>query len=60
MKLQHAIVKFNGGRGAILCNNCHTILMVDIHPYEVEDRTYYCIEVGRPCCKAYWNAKEVT
>jgi hypothetical protein len=34
-----AIVKFNGGRGALLCNKCHIVIAQGLdHP----DRTHFC------------------
>ena len=30
------IIKFNGGRGALLCEHCKIIVMDDLHQYERE------------------------
>ncbi len=37
-----AMVKFNGGRGALLCNVCNTIIRKDFDPVTIEDREHYC------------------
>ena len=34
-----ALVKFNGGRGALLCNSCRTIIA---YGFDHEDRLHYC------------------
>lgn len=34
-----AIVKFNGGRGALLCNGCHTILDTG---FNHQDQEHFC------------------
>ena len=39
---KHAIVKFNGGRGALLCNKCNHIIREDFDPMTIEDREYIC------------------
>ena len=41
---QIALIKFNGGVGALLCNRCHTILATG---FDYEDREHFCI-----ACKA--------
>lgn len=39
MDYKKAIVKFNGGRGALLCNSCRVILCYGLdHP----DKEYLC------------------
>lgn len=40
---KRAIVKFNSGRGALLCNRCNIILKVG---FDHEDREHYCEEVS--------------
>jgi hypothetical protein len=40
-KYQRAIVKFNGGRGALLCNRCRIIIATG---YEHADVEHYCDE----------------
>lgn len=40
---KYALVKFNGGRGALLCNKCSVILRQDFDPMDIEDRQYLCI-----------------
>jgi len=39
---KHAQVKFNGGRGALLCNKCSTIIKEDFDPKTIEDKEHYC------------------
>lgn len=36
---KHAIVKFNGGTGALLCNGCRVILAYGLRHKDVE---HYC------------------
>ena len=36
---KHAIVKFNGGNGALCCNKCGTIIATG---FAHEDREHYC------------------
>ena len=36
---KHAIVKFNAGKGALLCNGCKTVIATG---FEHEDREHYC------------------
>lgn len=43
-----AIIKFNGGRGALLCNRCNVIIKSDFDPTTIEDKYYYC---GGDHCK---------
>lgn len=38
-KYRHAIVKFNGGRGALLCNQCSVIIDYGFNHKDVE---HYC------------------
>jgi len=38
-KYRHAIVKFNGGRGALLCNQCSVIIDYGFKHKDVE---HYC------------------
>jgi formamidopyrimidine-DNA glycosylase len=38
-KYKHAIVKFNGGRGALLCNQCSVIIDYGFKHKDVE---HYC------------------
>jgi len=40
---KYAVVKFNGGRGALLCNKCHTIIKQDFDPVDIKDREYLCV-----------------
>lgn len=37
--MQYAVVKFNGGRGALLCNGCRTIICTGI---DHEDKEHFC------------------
>ena len=37
--MKHAIVKFNNGNGALLCNSCHTIID---YGFDHEDKVYIC------------------
>lgn len=37
--MRFAIVKFNGGRGALLCNGCATILGTG---FDHEDKEHFC------------------
>ena len=37
-----AKIKFNGGRGAILCEICDIIIREDFNPLDIEDKKYYC------------------
>ncbi len=39
---EKAKVKFNGGRGALLCNKCSTIIRQDFNPMDIEDKLYFC------------------
>ena len=39
---KYAIIKFNGGRGALLCNKCNIIIRADFDPMDIEDRQYLC------------------
>lgn len=39
-----AIVKFNGGNGALLCNRCWVIIA---HGFDHEDVERYCVECRR-------------
>lgn len=39
---QKARVKFNGGRGALLCERCNRIIREDFDPLTIEDKYYYC------------------
>ena len=36
----HAIVKFNSGRGALLCNRCRSI--IDTGKFDYSDIEHYC------------------
>ena len=36
---KHAVVKFNNGNGALLCNNCSVIIA---YGHNHEDRKHYC------------------
>ena len=38
-KYKHAVVKFNNGNGALLCNQCDVIIA---YGFEHEDREHYC------------------
>lgn len=39
---KEALVKFNGGRGALLCNVCNRIIKEDFDPMTIEDKKYFC------------------
>jgi len=39
---KYATVKFNGGRGALLCSKCNIILLEDFNPMDIEDMQYLC------------------
>ncbi|SHH47499.1 hypothetical protein [Bradyrhizobium erythrophlei] len=39
---RHAKIKFNGGRGALLCNTCNTIIRQNFDPHTIEDKKWYC------------------
>jgi len=39
--MKHAIVKFNNGNGALLCNSCNTIVA---YGYDHEDKIHLCKE----------------
>ena len=39
LNFHHAVVKFNGGNGALLCNRCGKIVATG---FEHEDREHYC------------------
>lgn len=39
MNYKHAIVKFNNGNGALLCNNCSVIIATGT---KHEDKKHYC------------------
>jgi hypothetical protein len=41
---KHAIIKFNGGRGALLCNKCSVIVQEDFDPKDIPDREHYCLK----------------
>jgi hypothetical protein len=43
-KYRHAIVKFNGGRGALLCNQCSIILAYGVRHKDVK---HYCKDCER-------------
>lgn len=49
-----AKVKFNGGRGALLCEWCDTIIREDFDPMTIEDKYHYC---GGDYCKLQNNCK---
>lgn len=55
---KQAIIKFNGGRGALLCNYCHTILRQDFNPREIVDKQYFCKDFGRECSKPRWRERK--
>jgi len=40
-KYKNAIVKFNNGRGACLCNGCHVVLL---YGFDHTDVKRYCAE----------------
>ena len=40
--MPRAIIKFNGGRGALLCNYCNIIIREDFNPKEIADIQHYC------------------
>ena len=44
MQFKRAIVKFNGGRGALLCNGCGIIIATG--PVHV-DCEYFCVECSQ-------------
>lgn len=41
IKPKHAIIKFNNGNGALLCNKCGKIIATG---FDHEDRKHYCEE----------------
>jgi len=45
---KQAIVKFNNGNGALLCNGCSTILA---YGFKHEDREHYCTMCMSGNCK---------
>jgi len=47
-ELRHALVKFNGGKGALLCNNCKVIIA---DGFDHEDRDHYCNMCMSSNCK---------
>jgi len=49
---QHAIIKFNNGRGALCCNKCHRVLREDFNPREIVDKKYFCKDFGKDCYNA--------
>lgn len=49
--LKQAIIKFNGGRGALLCNRCNWILKEDFDPETIEDKKYYCEDFDKICIR---------
>jgi hypothetical protein len=51
---QIAKVKFNGGRGALLCDWCDKIIKEDFDPATIEDKAHYC---GGDYCKMQDNCK---
>jgi hypothetical protein len=48
---KRAVVKFNGGRGALLCNRCRIIVATGNGTHD--DVEHYCVE-----CKGGGNAKD--
>lgn len=50
MKPVQPIVKFNGGRGALLCNKCYVIIKEDLTAGELRGETplLYCTQY--PAC----------
>ncbi len=46
---EFAIIKFNGGRGALLCNRCHWVIRQDFDPRDIQDRKYFCEDFGFKC-----------
>lgn len=36
------LVKWNGGRFALLCNRCSQIIREDFNPDDLENKTYFC------------------
>lgn len=48
---EHAHIKFNGGRGALLCNGCSHIIRQDFDPKDIEDKFHYC----QRCTWSKWN-----
>lgn len=40
---KYALVKFNGGRGALLCNKCSVIIRQDFDPMDIEDQEHFCV-----------------
>lgn len=51
---QKAKIKFNGGRGALLCEWCNIIIRQDFNPISIEDKYHYC---GGDYCKKQDNCK---
>lgn len=50
-----AIIKFNGGNGALLCNRCRRILTTG---FDHEDREHLCQEYGIACLAEEDNADD--
>jgi len=40
--MKHAMIKFNNGKGALLCNGCHGIIA---YGFNHDDKEHYC----EPC-----------
>ena len=43
-----AQVKFNNGRGALLCDGCSVIIA---YGFEHEDKKHYCFRCRSECCE---------
>lgn len=54
--LTKAIVKFNRGRGALLCNKCNWIVKADFPINSIEDKEFYCEEFGFKCRSEEYRA----
>lgn len=54
-----ARVKFNGGRGALLCNYCSKIIRQDFDPKTIEDKEYFCDDCHPKECRCevcrFWS-----
>jgi hypothetical protein len=42
--MKHAIIKFNNGNGALLCNECHTIIALGTNHIDKEHFCPSCID----------------
>lgn len=54
MNYEKAIVKFNGGNGALLCNGCRVIITEGT---KHEDREHYCTMCMSGNCKTKFKER---